>query len=466
MGYWKNLRNAFLGIDQKAALTSVSLTPISDANRLNEAITQVVGPGLQTMSDDARTYITKGYAENQDVYSIINKIARSASVIPWGLYEERDKRAKKRYAAAIQAKEYALAAELHVKAWEFIEHRDVSPILEKPNELQSLSELIEENIGYILATGNAYLYSLVPTGFAIPSQLFNLPAHYTTIKLEQGTNYFNTADRKYVLNFNQTVEFLGNEVYHRKYWNPAIQEQDFVYGLSPLRAAKRLVQRSNEGIDASTELMQNRGIRGIASQGATKEEDGGFLTPEEAKRLQQKFDERTSGKGKYGKILATSAAISWQDIGLSSVDLAIIEAEKMNLTSLCNVYGVPVQLMNSTESSTYNNMQEAKSMLYSDVVIPQLDSVRRMLNDKIAVPASKKNGRQLYIDYDLRAIPSLQDALTKQSERYREEFKLGLITGEQYRILTGHDLSEINDQDLKIHWTPNKLKPAKDGNTK
>lgn len=111
-------------------------------------------------------------------------------------------------------------------------------------------------------------------------------------------------------------------------------------------------------------------------------------------------------------------------------------------------------------------MQEAKSMLYSDVVIPQLDSVRRMLNDKIAVPASKKNGRQLYIDYDLRAIPSLQDALTKQSERYREEFKLGLITGEQYRILTGHDLSEINDPDLKIHWTPNKLKPAKDGNTK
>ena len=466
MGYWKNLKNALLGLDEKALQTPLSLTPLSDQNRLNEAILQVVGPGLQTMSNDARTFISKGYADNHDVYSIINKIARSASVIPWGVYEERDKKAQKRYHAAIQAKEYLLAAELHVKAWELVENRDISPILEKPNELQSLSELIEENIGYMLATGNSYLYSLIPTGFSIPSQLFNLPAHYVTIKLEQGTDYFKTADRKYVLNFNQTVEFLGNEVYQRKYWNPAIREQDFVYGLSPLQAAKRLVQRSNEGIDASTELMQNRGVRGIVSQGTTKDEDGGFLTPDEAKALQAKFDEKTMGKGKFGKIFATSAAISWQDIGLSAVDMNIIESEKMDLTALCNVYGIPVQLLNSTESTTYNNMQEAKSTLYSDTVIPQLDSVRRMLNERIAVPASKKNGRQLYIDYDLRAIPSLQDALTKQSERYREEFKLGLLTGEQYRILTGHDMSNVNDPDLKVHWTPNKLKPTQDANNK
>jgi HK97 family phage portal protein len=466
MGYWRNLKNAFLGVDEKAAKTPLNLTPTSDANRLNEAILQVIGSGLQTMSDDARTYVSKGYADNHDVYSIVNRIARSASVIPWSVYELRDKKAQKRYVAAMHAKEYGLAAEFHVKAWEMIEHRDISPILEKPNELQSLSEFIEENIGYQLITGNAYAYKLIPTGFTIPSQLFNLPAHFVTIKLEQGTDYFNTADRKYVLNFNQSVEFLGNEVYHRKYWNPAIREQDFIYGLSPLRAAKRLVQRSNDGIDASTELMQNRGIRGIVSQGTTKDEDGGFLTPEESKRLQAKFDEKTMGKGKFGKIFATSAAINWQDIGLSAVDLNIIESEKWDLTGLCNVYGVPVQLMNSTESTTYNNMQEAKATLYSDTIIPQLDSLRRMLNESISVPASKKNGRELYIDYDLRAIPSLQESLTKQSERYRKEFELGLLTGAQYRILAGHDMSEINDPDLNVHWTPNKLKPKQDGNTK
>ena len=65
-----------------------------------------------------------------------------------------------------------------------------------------------------------------------------------------------------------------------------------------------------------------------------------------------------SGADSYGKMVATAYRMNWTDIGLSPVDMQIIESEKWDAIMLCNIYGVPPELLGLTQK-TYNNVKEA-----------------------------------------------------------------------------------------------------------
>ena len=52
--------------------------------------------------------------------------------------------------------------------------------------------------------------------------------------------------------------------------------------------------------------------------------------------------------------------------------MSLIEQYNASIKDLCNIYNVPVTLLNNTESSTYNNVKEAKKALYQNCVIPEL----------------------------------------------------------------------------------------------
>ena len=76
---------------------------------------------------------------------------------------------------------------------------------------------------------------------------------------------------------------------------------------------------------------------------------------------------------------------------------------------MCNIYSVPVQLLNNTDHQSYNNQKEAKKSLYVNSIIPQLIKVREELN-RWLTPAY---GNNLYIDFDFTVIPELQEEMDK-----------------------------------------------------
>ena len=85
-------------------------------------------------------------------------------------------------------------------------------------------------------------------------------------------------------------------------------------------------------------------------------------------------------------------------IGISPVDMAVIESEKWDLKRLCSVYGVPQQLVGDSDTSTYNNVKEAEKALTSRVAMPLLNSFRNHLNRKINTDWGYKNSGYV-IDY-------------------------------------------------------------------
>jgi len=98
-------------------------------------------------------------------------------------------------------------------------------------------------------------------------------------------------------------------------------------------------------------------------------------------------------------------------MGMSPVDLQILESEKITLRELCNVFGVNSALFNDPDNKTYNNMKEAKKEMLTQVVLPELVLLRDAFNRFFA----NEMGKDYYIDFDITVFPELQEDMKELS---------------------------------------------------
>ena len=119
-----------------------------------------------------------------------------------------------------------------------------------------------------------------------------------------------------------------------------------------------------------------------------------------------------SGADSYGKMVATAYRMNWTDIGLSPVDMQIIESEKWDAIMLCNIYGVPPELLGLTQK-TYNNVKEAEKALTTRCAFPLLTTFRDAFNHKLNTDWGFK-GKNIYIDYDFSIFTELNDNMGRR----------------------------------------------------
>ena len=159
---------------------------------------------------------------------------------------------------------------------------------------------------------------------------------------------------------------------------------------------------------------------------------------------------KVGGPNNRGKNIVTSATLKWQQMGMSPVDLNIIESDKMDLRSLCNVFHVPSELFNDAGNKTYSNTKEAGSAVYTNAVLPVLNNLRDNLNQFIL---ARYPG--IYVDYDASMISELQDDLQMMTTALAGAW---WITPEERRDLMNFPADDTNPL-LKDYWIPAGLVP-------
>jgi HK97 family phage portal protein len=451
------LRNPFyFDLGKKAALNQSNDT---EYNKYFAAISTFLR-GLQPGVTDQKKIIEMSYRANANVYSVIELITNRSSQLMWTVYEIKDKkdsyRAKAEYEAYQKSGDIFNALKTKAKYYEVSKNKQLNDLILRPNKLQSMPVFVKEALGYKLLTGNRYLYKLKPSGFKTASQLFILPSHFMQVKLKDGANYLTRDNVEYLFDQGYNIPFSSDEICHSKSWNPFMIISDSLYGFSPITAAYPLIQKNNSSYTASRNAYDNMGISGILSQGPVAGEDGGFMSKTEAEAIQKKMDKKMAGVDNFKKVIITSAAVSWQNMGLSPVDLAIIDAQKMDREEIANIYSTPVQMLNSQEASTRDNMLTAERSFYLNAVIPHMNELRDDLNYSVA----SDFGDNFYIDYDTKSIPALQSDLKTLSERLVAERKIGVISTNEYRAIMDYEPAQPNqDPDKKADL----LEPIKTG---
>jgi len=418
----------------------------------NKAIFNYLGNSILWNPDNDETYVNKGYRQNTTIYSIVNLIAKTASTIPFNVYEVKSENDLKRYksitSGLANGTSMHKAEILRKHSLQELHDTELHELLSRPNPAQSYSSWIQEIIAFGKLTGNRYIYGIKPESGPNQSkfqELYVLPSQ--NVEINSGGIF--EPVKSYTLDYNGNYHIPVEDVCHIKDFNPYYDGTgSHLYGMSPLKAGLRALDTNNEAVTTGAKYLQNQTARGVLMS------EEGDLNEVQAQALKEKFRNNYSGSKNAGDIVITPKKLSWVNFGMTAADLSLIEQYNASIKDLCNIYSVPVVLLNNTESSTYNNVIEAKKSLYQNAIIPELNKVRDELNRWLA-PAY---GEKIYIDFDYTNISELQEEMDKVVNQMSNAWWL---TPNEKRQAMSYSIDADNEK-LNDFYIPANLMPLED----
>lgn len=414
---------------------------------VQEAFTQGFGQPVFNKTNTT-SLIKNGYKGNADVYAIINYLCTVASNIDWTLSDIKDTKALVSFKNCQQYD--ARAMTLEAKALEQIDEHTILNVWANPNKLQTRSEFIYNWCGFKLITGDAFINGISPAigkNKGLFQELHIMPSQH--IRIIPGGRL--EPIRRYVLQVGtKVIPFDPETVSHSKYFNPEFKDGQSLYGMSPLQAAFRNVQSSNDADISRVRAFQNQGAVGIISAGSGDERMR--MSSTELESLSESYQDKFGGVENTNKILFTTGAVKWDNMGLSPVDMAILESKVMDLRTLARVYSFPSQLLNDPESTKFNNLHELKKSAITDAVMPLLNSLRDELNIWMVANYSKSENRKLFLSPDWKSVAVLQEDIQKLVTWLQRAW---WITPNQKLRIQGVEIS--TDPNMDKHYIPRNL---------
>ena len=365
------------------------------------------------MDPSINAQINEGYEENIDVFSIVSKIVKVSTSIPWIVERQQG------------------------DEWEEIEGTPIHELLENPNPLKNYTwdDLQEMYLTYLLVAGNSYMVGesgLVGSRF---DSLDVLPSQNVTI---QSTENFFMPDPIYNFNIGTVNEnYEKSQIEHLRFFNPGYQSvQDSLLGLSMIQVAAKAVKVGNDRWDADAVLLENRGAIGIVTDKSNRPMD-----PKEAARVQSSFQNRAGGTRNFGKTLVVNKDLNFIKLAMSSQDLQLIEKGVVTLRSICNVFGLDSSLFNDPANKTYNNRLEAEKALFTNVIIPLSNKIAQAHTQYIA--KNLMPGQPVRMRQDFKKVEALQK--DKQAEAQKDKIEM-----EGINIILNMPISNEGKKELLI----------------
>ena len=453
MGIWDNFSiKKLIGAKPLQSVLPMS-GPLGSTVSINRGIVTWQGA-------DAQSFVNDGYVGNDIVYSIVKLITDKARLAPFSVYKVIDEKAAKKYKALIsqpdKVKNWKELIDLRNKAFEeYNGDARLNELLKHPNDEDSWADIVEQWCAFKLVTGNSFVYGRLIEGGANegkPLSINVLPAQYMAIIAN--VEVFPPMVAGYQLYYGKLWSFKREEILHDKYFNPQWNiTGNQLYGQSPLKAASRTLTRSNEAKTASVSAFQNGGPAGVLFMNDDRFDPQSGQA--QAAALKKSVSEK-AGSLNFNQIAVSGYKVDWKEIGLSPVELGILESEKWDMVSLCNIYGVPSQLLNDSQNKSYNNQMEGEKALTLRCAIPLLNEIRDDFNKKLHTDWGYANQQDVYIDYDLTVYQELETNKVQQVDWLDRAWWLTPL--QKYEEMGIHVPDELREELNKI-YIPNNLQP-------
>lgn len=392
------------------------------ASKVNQALFKFVGSNMPIwMEYNVENYIKQGYERNADFFAVINKIVGLAVSVPWELVKVNQDGEE-----------------------EIIKEHPILDVWKMPNETQGNAEFLSELLTFRLVTGNGYVHGMGPTNGKNANKwqsLYIMPSQHVRVH----SNGWRKVIDHYTLELSPDIQFPVEEVLHLRSTNLEYENGQSLYGMSPVTAAAKAITSSNAGYEAKVSAYQSGGMKGFISG------DGNDITisKEQIDALKATL-KRVSQKQDFH---VTNVPLRWNEMGLSPVDLAILDSLKMDRATICNIYGISDILFNSDSANTYNNYAQAKKSAYTEVIQPLLKNLQDCLHQWWIV----KYGEDLIFRPDYSDIEVLQDNMVEKSQWLATSW---WITINEKREQMGYQ--KIDDPMADIPLIPTGLMPLTD----
>jgi len=306
----------------------------------------------------------------------------------------------------------------------------LAKLLERPNPMQAQDQFFQNLFGYRILSGEGNIYGndgAIPNGRFV--ELNVLPTQFLEIYPDPKDLYGLLG---YKLMVGQGINLPKDQVCHWKSWNPDFNDvtRSHLRGVSPLRSAWKLLRMSNNAADASAKMTYNGGAKGALVPEVVNN-NVPQMTPEQASTIQRAINERLNGTDNKGSVGILQYPYNYLNFGLSSVDMELVKTMQLSLHQWCRVFGLPIVLFD-TDTSSYNNYTNAMRDLITNTIVPLCCELRDELNAWL-VP---RFGENVYIDFDISALPELQSDMEKMVQQLKAA---DWLTFDEKRTAMGYD---------------------------
>jgi HK97 family phage portal protein len=372
------------------------------ANPVNRSLIVMGLNGPLFTSANYAAMANEGYVLNADVYACVKEITTAAKGIKWKLYQGSGPNRKP------------------------LEDHPLLDLMRRPNEKMGWGAYFEQYIGFLQIAGNSYVVRNGPTN-APPTELF--PLRPDRMKIDKGT--INEPIGSYIYNAGGVETKLmpdrfGQTVLHTKFFHPT----DDWYGLSPLQAACRNVDQSNEIQKWNVALMQNAGRPSGAL--VTDRE----LSAEQFGRLEGSLHEKFIGTQNAGLPMVLEGGVTWEKMSLTPAELDWLGGDNRTTRKICSAFGCPPELVGIHEGGGLNdsNYIQARKQFYLETILPLMDFVADDYNNWL----TPLFGDDLTLDYDRDDIEAIQEDRDIIYTRNNNAVKSSWLTINEARLKAGY----------------------------
>jgi len=353
-------------------------------NKYNEIKSYYQPLGKAVWSDrNFEAFAREGYIKNVICYKCVSMLARSASSIPFLVYDK--------------------------KTNSKIDEHPLLDLLNNPNPNQSRVEFFEALYSYKLISGNTFIQAVLldKNNFKDPKELFVLRPERMTIITNNSSI---PAGYKYKVNSLETTFYVNSltgqsEILHIKNFNPL---NDW-YGLSPVEAASYSIDQHNEASRWNQSMLQNGARPSGALMVKNDGENSAFLTDEQFIRLKNQLNEEFGGSKNVGKPLLLEGGLEWKEMSLSPADMDFLNTKYSCARDIALAFGVPSQLLGIPGDNTYSNLSEARLSMWEETIIPMVENVLGAL-EKWLIPMYSENIGLYYEKNKITALSSRQES--------------------------------------------------------
>lgn len=393
---------------------------VKKAFSLQTRFVQIGYSSIIHIGADAETLFRKAFEENIIYYSIIDRIAEKFGHLPRYVYNKTE---TKKNRGKIRTK----ALDENISDGELME------LLLHPNEHQGQDQFFYlAGLSYKTCGETIIWKNRGGLEKGKPVELYVLPPWLVSV-VPDGTLH---GIKEYILQLSgQMITFPKEDVIHWK--KPALSLNtatwDHLRGFNPLIPQRQAIEQSTTIMEASTAMYENGGARGVLVN--TGLED---LTPEQNDKLDSVVDRKINGGPAKQAVVQVQGQWSYIDLGGSSVDMQLIEADSKLIEKICFALGFPPELYRS--DSTFANKEQAFVFYITNTLMPMAAS----FDGELTRSLSKDFKDFDFIATDFDELPEMQK---QRLEKVKSMSELWQLTGNQVLELGGFEKSKLPEMD-------------------
>jgi HK97 family phage portal protein len=364
---------------------------------------------------DYKAFAREGFMQNAVVYRCVRMIAENVASVPLLVYD----------------------GDVDLDAHPLLD------LVRRPNAHATRADFLEELIGYLLVSGNAFVEAVSTDGETIRA-LYNLRPDRMSI--EASADGWPDA---YIYSLaGRDMRFTGDTVpgtrriLHLKQFHPLNDH----YGMSPIEAAAQAIDLHNTASRWNKALLDNSARPSGALVYTARD---GNLTNDQFERLKRELESGFQGAQNAGRPLLLEGGLDWKAMSLSPKDLDFVEAKHAAAREIALSLGVPPQLLGIPGDSTYSNYQEANRAFFRQTIVPLVNRISAALTHWLAEPLSPT----LAIKPDFDQV----DALTPERDAlWARLAATPFLTTNEKRSAAGYDPHEqSNDlKNIAVKYSP------------